>query len=256
METIYGCHSVEAVFLTRPHAIRRVILLAGKKSHLNEKYIKLARAAKINPEILRWKEFLRTTKLTEEEKHQGVCIFAEPRTIYAENDLEILREDRVILALDQISNPRNLGTIIRSAAFFGVGGVILLKDNSAEITPMVTRVASGGAELVKIFRVINLARSLDTLKKLGFWVYGLDERGEKTLAETNFDEKTVFVVGAEGQGLRLRTRKFCDALVRIPGGRPGIESLNAGVAAAVALAELFRKTKEPSGCSNPASNKM
>ena len=86
----------------------------------------------------------------------------------------------------------------------------------------------------------NLARSLETLKQLGFWVYGLDERGPATLAQTEFDPRAVLVVGAEGEGLRQRTREFCDALVRIPGGRPGLESLNAGVATAVALAEVYR----------------
>ena len=240
MEKIFGNHSVRAVFLTRTSAIRRVILLAGKKSSLNEEFIELARRANIQPEILPWAKFLRTTGLTKDEKHQGICIFAKPRTIYSEKDLEILRDGRVILALDQISNPQNLATMLRNAAFFGVDAVILLKNRSTDISPTVTRIAVGGAEFVKIFRVINLARSLDKLKKLGFWVYGLDERGEKTLAETDFDEKTVFVVGAEGEGLRLRTSKFCDALVRIPGGRPGLESLNAGVATAVALAEFFR----------------
>ena len=241
MEKIYGNHSVRAVFLRRSEAVRRVILLAGKKNYLNEEYIELARRVKIEPEILTWKNFLHATGLTKDEKHQGVCIFAEPRKIYSENDLIILRDSQAILALDQISNPQNLASVLRSAAFFGLDAIILLKNRSADITPIVTRIAVGGAEFVKIFKIINLARSLDTLKKYGFWVYGLDERGEKTLTETDFDEKTVFVVGAEGEGLRLRTSKFCDALVRIPGGRPGLESLNAGVATAVALAELFRQ---------------
>lgn len=242
MEKIFGNHSVRAVFLTRPQAVRRLILLEGKKSHLNDEYIELARQIKIQPEILPWAKFLRVTELTEEEKHQGVCIFAEQRTIYSEYELDILSDARAILALDQISNPQNLGTILRNAAFFHVDAVLLLKNRSSDISPTVTRVAVGGAEFVKIFKVTNLARSLDTLKKHGFWVYGLDERGEKTLAETNFDKKAVFVVGAEGEGLRLRTGQFCDVLVRIPGGRPGLESLNAGVATAVALAELFRNT--------------
>ena len=200
----------------------------------------MARSVKIEPEILVWKKFIHETGLTKDEKHQGVCIFAEPRKIYSENDLAILRDNRLILALDQISNPQNLATVLRSSAFFGVDAIILLKNRSADITPIVTRIAVGGAEFVKIFKVINLARSLDILKEYGFWIYGLDERGQKTLAETDFDEKTVFVVGAEGEGLRQRTTKFCDELVRIPGGRLGLESLNAGVATAVALAEFFR----------------
>ena len=100
--------------------------------------------------------------------------------------------------------------------------VLVLKNRSAEVTPLVARVAVGGAELVDTYRVTNLARSLDTLKQLGFWVYGLDERGPATLAQTDFDARTVLVVGAEGEGLRQRTRQFCDGLVRIPGGRPGL----------------------------------
>lgn len=240
MEKIYGKHSVKAVFLTRPGAIRRIILLAGRKSSLNEEYIELSRHSKIQPEILPREKFMRVTDLTEDDKHQGICIFTEPRTIYNEKELALLHNSQVILALDQVSNPQNLGTMLRNAAFFGADAVILLRNRSTDITPTVTRVAVGAAEFVKIYKVINLARSLNTLKKIGFWVYGLDERGQKTLAETDFDEKTVFVVGAEGEGLRLRTKKFCDELVRIPGGRHGIESLNAGVATAVALAEFFR----------------
>jgi 23S rRNA (guanosine2251-2'-O)-methyltransferase len=241
MEKIFGHHSVRAVFLTRPNAVRRIILLAGRKQHLNTEYLKLAQSANIKPEILPWKKFMHITGLKEEEeKHQGVCIFTVPRTIYTDNDLEILKESQVVLALDQISNPKNLATILRNAAFFGADAVIVMKHRSVDISPTVTRIAAGGAEYVKIFKVTNLARSLDALKEVGFWVYGLDERGEKTLAETDFAEKTVFVVGAEGQGLRLRTKKFCDVLVRIPGGRPGLESLNAGVVTAVALAEFFR----------------
>jgi len=231
---------VRAVFMARPQAVKRVILLDGKRPVLNEEFIALARHRHIQPEILPWEKFLQVTQLTEAENHQGVCIFAEPRTIYTESDLGMLNDARVALALDQVSNPQNLATMLRNAAFFGVDALILLKNRSTDITPTVTRVAVGGAEYVKIFRVINLARSLDSLKKIGFWVYGLDERGEKTLAETDFAGKTVFVVGAEGEGLRLRTGQFCDFLVRIPGGRPGLESLNAGVATALAFAEFFR----------------
>lgn len=243
LEKIFGRHSVRAVFLSRPHAIRRLVLLAGHESSLEE-FVEIARHAKIQPEVLPLGKFLYTGNFTEEEKHQkhqGIFIFAEPRTIYGEHDLDTLRDARVILALDQVSNPQNFATILRNAAFFGVDAVLLLKNRSVDISPTVVRVAVGGAEYVKIFKVINLARSLDILKDLGFWVYCLDERGDKTLDETDFAEKTVFVVGAEGEGLRLRTRKFCDVSVRIPGGRPGLGSLNVGVATAVAFAKIFRE---------------
>lgn len=240
LEKIFGNHSVRAVFLTRPQAVRRMILLDGKKSHLNNEYIELAKRVHLQPEILPWDKFLRASDLTPDDTHQGVCIFTTPREIYSENDLKMLSEARVVLALDQITNPQNLGIILRNAAFFGAEAILLMKNRAIDVSPTVTRVAVGGAEFVKIFKITNLARSLDKLKEIGFWVYGLDERGEKTLAETKFDVKTVFVVGAEGEGLRLRTGKFCDVLVRIPGGRVGLESLNAGVATAVALAEFFR----------------
>ena len=163
-----------------------------------------------------------------------------PRPLLTEADLNGLADAQVVLALDQISDPQNLGTILRSAAFFGVDATLILKNRAAEVSPLVARVAVGGAELVPTYRITNLARSLEILKSFGFWIYGLDERGDRTLAQTEFDAKTVLVVGAEGEGLRQRTKGECDALVRIPGGQPGLESLNAGVATAVALAEVFR----------------
>lgn len=241
METIYGKHSARAVFLNRPQDIRRVVLLSGKMEPPDE-FIALCQPLGIRPEVLAWDQFMRRCKLTENDNHQGVCLFTEDREIFSESDLEQLSDAKLVLALDQINNPQNLGTILRNAAFFHVDAVMILKNRAVEVTPTAVRVAVGGAEYVKVFRVTNLARALEKMKKQGFWVYGLDERGQNTLAQTKFAEKTVFVVGAEGEGLRERTAEFCDELVRIPGGRKGLESLNAGVATAVALAELTRTT--------------
>jgi 23S rRNA (guanosine2251-2'-O)-methyltransferase len=241
LERIFGKHSVRAVFLTRPRAIRRLIVAGDESYHAD--FIELAAQSGIRPEFLEWPEFLRMGNFTNDEKHQGIFILAEPRKIYAEKDFESIAEARVVLALDQISNPQNFATILRSAAFFGVEAVIVLRDRSVDVSSEVVRYAVGGAEFVKIFRVTNLSQGLDVLKNLGFAVIGLDERGEKTLAETAFPDKIVFVVGAEGEGLREKTKKYCDALVRIPGGRPGLESLNAGVATAVAVAEIFRDAR-------------
>jgi 23S rRNA (guanosine2251-2'-O)-methyltransferase len=238
MDKVFGKHSVKAVLLARPESVRR-LLMAGKEDYHRE-LIALARQAGIKPELLAWPEFRRTGGVTDDDKHQGIVALTAPRPLLTEGDLGALADARVILALDQISDPQNLGTILRSAAFFGVDAALVLKNRAAEVSPLVARVAVGGAELVPTYRITNLARSLEILKGMGFWVYGLDERGDASLAQTEFDPKSVLVVGAEGEGLRQRTRQFCDALVRIPGGRPGLESLNAGVATAVALAELFR----------------
>jgi 23S rRNA (guanosine2251-2'-O)-methyltransferase len=237
-ETVYGKHSVRAVLLARPQAVERM-LLGGKESY-HADLIGLAKQSGVTPELVQWPEFRRVTGLGDDDKHQGAALLVKPRPLLTEADLGRLAEGRVVLALDQISDPQNLGTILRSAAFFGVDGVLVLKNRSAEVSPLVARVAVGGAELVDTFRVTNLARSLERLQSMGYWVYGLDERGPATLAQTEFDARTVLVVGAEGEGLRKRTRETCDALVRIPGGRRGLESLNAGVATAVALAEVFR----------------
>ena len=239
MDSVYGKHSVRAVLLARPQDVRR-LLLAGRESY-HEETIRLARAAGIEPELLAWPEFRRLGGVTDEDKHQGVVALTRPRRLRTEADLDELAGASAVMALDQISDPQNLGTILRAAAFFGVDGVLVLKNRAAEVSPLVARIAVGGADLVATYRVTNLARSLQTLKAHGFWIYGLDERGERTLAQAQFDAKTVLVVGAEGEGLRRRTREECDALVSIPGGRPGLESLNAGVATAVALAEVMRE---------------
>ncbi len=215
--------------------------MAGKESYHRD-LIELARESGVRPELLPWPEFRQRGGVTDDDKHQGAVALLATRPLLTEGDLARLAgsDPAVVLALDQISDPQNLGTILRNAAFFGVDAVLVLKNRSAEVTPLVARIAVGGAELVDTFRVTNLARSLDTLKQLGFWIYGLDERGPATLAQTEFDARAVLVVGAEGEGLRQRTRQYCDALVRIPGGQQGLESLNAGVATAVALAEVFR----------------
>jgi len=238
VDKVFGKHSVRAVLLTRPESIVRLVI-AGKEPYHRD-LIALAREAGVKAEFLPWPEFRHVGGVTDDDKHQGIVAITTPRPQRTEADLDELADARVVLALDQISDPQNLGTILRSAAFFGVDALLVMKNRAAEVSPLVARVAVGGAELVPIFRVTNLARSLEILKGVGFWVYGLDERGDATLAQTEFDAKTVLVVGAEGEGLRHRTKELCDALVRIPGGQAGLESLNAGVATAVALAEVFR----------------
>jgi len=239
MEKVFGKHSVRALFLNRPKDIQRMVI-AGKEDYHRE-FIELAQKNGIAPEFVPWPEFRRLGEFTEDDKHQGIVVFAKPRHVYGDRDIDILEKGRCVLMLDQVTNPQNLATILRGAAFFGVDAVIFMRNRSADLTPTVVRYAVGGAEFVKIFRVTNVSRTLQDLKGLGYWAYGMDERGAKTLAEADFAEKTVLVIGAEGEGLRSKTRKYCDELVRIAGGREGVESLNAGVAATVAMAEFFRK---------------
>jgi 23S rRNA (guanosine2251-2'-O)-methyltransferase len=244
LDIIYGKHSVRAVFRMRPGAVRRVVMREGAARYLEE-FIELAGRAGIEPELLRTGDFLRLAGLDESDRHQGLFVMADPLPVHDEHDLDLLSERSVVLVLDQVSNPQNFGAIIRTAAFFGVEAVVWLKNRAVDVTPTVTHVAVGGTEFVKLFRVTNLARSLELLKERGFWIYGLDERGDGTVAETRFDPRSAVVIGAEGEGMRQRTRSMCDEVIRIPGAGLGIESLNAGVAAAIVMAEIAGRASMP-----------
>lgn len=238
LEKVFGKHSVRALFLRRPDAVRRLIL-AGKEDYHRD-FIDEAAKLGIRPEFVAWPQFLKIGEFTEDDRHQGICAFAEPREIFGERDLDRLKDARCVLMLDQISNPQNFATMIRTAAFFGADAIVFMRNRSADVSATVVRYAVGGAEFVDLYEVVNLSQAMETLKDLGFWAYGLDERGKATLAKTDLSGKCIFVVGAEGEGLRKKTVQYCDALVRIPGGRQGVESLNAAVAASMALYEFAR----------------
>jgi 23S rRNA (guanosine2251-2'-O)-methyltransferase len=238
VEKVFGEHSVEAVILRRPKSIRR-LLIAGRESYY-ETIIAECRQRGVPVEFMPWPDFLKIGQFTEAEKHQGILALVSPLHVYGDHDVEHLADASCVLALDQVSNPQNLAAILRSASFFHADAIILMRHRSADVTPEVQRLAVGGAEFVDVYRITNLADTIDELKELNFRVFGLDERGEKTLAQTQFSEKNVLVIGAEGEGLRHKTRDHCDELVRIPGGRRAVESLNAAVAATLGLYELYR----------------
>lgn len=238
LDRVFGKHSVEAILLKRPKAIRR-LLIAGRESYY-ETIISECKQQGVVPEVVPWPEFMQIGDFAEGEKHQGILALVTPIHVYSDHDLDRLKNASCVLALDQVSNPQNLAAILRSASFFHADAVILMRNRSAEVTPEVQRYAVGGAEFVDIYKVTNLADTIDELKQLDFRVLGLDERGERTLAQVPLTEKTAFVIGAEGEGLRQKTRAHCDELVRIPGGRKAVESLNASVATTIALYELYR----------------
>ena len=184
LEKVFGKHSVRAVFLARPEQIERMVI-SGKEAY-HQDAIDLAHHNGITPEFLPWKDFLRLGEFTEDDKHQGIMVFAKPKPIYGDRDIGLLKDSRCVLILDQVSNPQNFATILRGAAFFGVDAVVTMKNRSVKLSHTVTRYAVGGAEFTNIFSITNVARTLEQLQEFGFWVYGLDERGEKTLAQTEF----------------------------------------------------------------------
>ena len=178
--------------------------------------------------------------------HQGLALLAEPlpqaflEDVLAELPPLPSSEPAVVVVLDQVSDPHNVGAILRSAAAFGARAVVLPEHGTPPASAALAKAASGALEQVPLIRVTNLARALDQLKEAGFWSIGLEESAEKTLAELDLGGRVALVLGAEGEGLRRLTRERCDFLARLPTSGP-IASLNVSNAAAIALYEVARR---------------
>jgi 23S rRNA (guanosine2251-2'-O)-methyltransferase len=156
---------------------------------------------------------------------------------------EDLKNKSVILALDQITDPQNIGSIMRSCALFNCKGIILSKDNAPDLTPSLFKAASGAAEIVNFFKVTNLKRSISDLKKFGYWLYGFDSSDNKQNSGINFSKKSVLVFGSEGRGIRDLVKKECDEIIKIdmkPNKEFEIDSLNVSNATTIALYEFYK----------------
>ncbi|MBS0517492.1 MAG: 23S rRNA (guanosine(2251)-2'-O)-methyltransferase RlmB [Proteobacteria bacterium] len=173
--------------------------------------------------------------------HQGLAALVAPLEEPAIEDL-LARcgEDALVLALDQVTDPHNVGAILRSAAAFGVAGLVVTERNAPADTGVLAKSASGALEIVPMVRAVNLARTLDQLKEAGFWLYGLDERGDTSIGALDLRGRVCIVLGAEGEGLRRLTAEKCDRLVTIP-TQPVLAALNVSNAAAVAAYEWARR---------------
>ena len=176
--------------------------------------------------------------------HQGVVAFgAARRTFDLEDVLDDAGPDALVVVVDGVEDPHNLGAIIRSAHAAGAAAIVAPERRSASITDTVAKAAAGALEFLPIARVKNVNRALDELKAASFWVYGLDERGEQTCWETDFKGRVALVLGSEGKGLHRLTAEKCDGLLRIPmAGK--VASLNVSVAAGVALFEVVRQRSD------------
>ncbi|MDD5586230.1 MAG: 23S rRNA (guanosine(2251)-2'-O)-methyltransferase RlmB [Alphaproteobacteria bacterium] len=178
--------------------------------------------------------------------HQGVALETAPLPeplLHAV--LKAAQQPDLLIVLDQVTDPHNVGAILRSAAAFGAGAVILTERNAPSTTGVLAKTASGAVEHVPLVHVINLARALIELQEAGYWCVGLAEEATRNLSEIDLSAKTALVLGAEGEGLRRLTREHCDELARLPTGG-AIGSLNVSNAAAVALYEA-RKQKAKFG---------
>jgi 23S rRNA (guanosine2251-2'-O)-methyltransferase len=173
--------------------------------------------------------------------HQGFLAAVAPLPDAAVEDIiAAAGEQALVVALDQVTDPHNVGAILRSAEAFGACGVLVTERHAPEETGTLAKAASGALERIPLVRVVNLARGLDQLKQAGFWALGLDERGDRNLADAGIGGRLVLTLGAEGEGLRRLTAERCDLLVRLP-MKGAMPSINVSNAAAIALYELSRR---------------
>lgn len=226
---LWGAHAVRAALENPRRRIRRLLLTVAASSGLEA----TARDRGITAEIVENDRLARV--LPREAVHQGAALLATP---LPETDLEEAVGGapgrRRLIMLDQVSDPHNLGAILRSAAAFGAAGVIVQDRHSPAISGVLAKAASGALEIVPLIRVVNLARTLDELGELGFWRLAFADGAIQSLGALDLDRDLVLVFGAEGEGLRRLTRERCDLAVRLPTD-PKMPSLNVSNAAAVAL---------------------
>lgn len=238
---IFGLHAVYALLQKQPERILRLCVYPERNDKKMEALLLLARQKKISIEQMGRQQL---DRLTQEANHQGVIAFCTKAVVYSENDLKNLLGQTegppLVLVLDGIQDPHNLGACFRAADAAGVSAIIAPKDKSAGLTPVVSKVASGAAETMPFVQVTNLARALEGLKELGIWIYGAAGEAAQTLYQTDLKGPSAIVMGAEGSGLRRLTREHCDVLVKIP-MQGFVSSLNVSVAAGVFLFEAIRQ---------------
>ena len=228
-----GIHPVrEALRAGRP--LDKVLLVKGAAGPRLQEIIELCRAQSV-PIRFETREALdRTSKGV---PHQGVIAFGAAHRYVELSDVE---NARLLVVLDGIEDPHNLGAIVRTALAAGANGVVVSERRSAPLTETVDRAAAGALAHLPVARVTNISQALERLKEHGFWIYGLDERGTALYNEIDYAVPTVLVLGGEGKGLHQGVQKHCDMLIRIPMAGE-VSSLNVSVAAGVALFDWRRK---------------
>jgi 23S rRNA (guanosine2251-2'-O)-methyltransferase len=222
---LYGWHTVAAALANPQRQIRKLLLTENAARRLADENIE----SPVTPEIVR--PALIDQRLGPDAVHQGLLAEADP---LPSPDIDALPQQGIVLVLDQITDPHNVGAIMRSAAAFAVKGIVTTARHSPEATGVLAKAASGALELVPLVTVPNLARALTEMNDLGFMTVGLDSQGSENLGSVSLRQPLALVLGAEGKGLRQLTRETCSLVARLD--MPGeIKSLNVSNAAVLAL---------------------
>ena len=237
---VFGFHAVLARLRADPKSVVEIFLDEGRNDARGKDLVAAAERAGVRLMRVPTK---RLDGFYGGGRHQGVVTRIDLKDVASDlNALIDQIEKPLLLVLDRITDPHNLGACLRVANAAGAHAVIAPKDRAAGINPTVSKVASGAAEATPYLMVTNLARTLDEIKEKNIWVVGADERAGKTLYEADLPDSIAWVLGAEGEGMRRLTRESCDLLVRVP-MRGEVESLNVSVAAGVCLFESVRRRR-------------
>ena len=240
---VYGIHAVQALLENQPERVIELWVLQGRQDKKLDAIQKTASQFGLSIQSAHRKALDEKSK---GEQHQGVIAKVKEEKALSEHDLADILEQQsapFLLILDGVTDPHNLGACLRSADAAGVHAVIVPKDNSVGLTPVVSKVASGAAEVIPLIQVTNLARTMASLKERGVWLIGAAGEATSTLYQTNLKGSLALVMGAEGKGLRRLTREHCDSLVSLPMAGQ-VSSLNVSVAAGICLFEAVRQRSE------------
>jgi 23S rRNA (guanosine2251-2'-O)-methyltransferase len=249
MQYIYGIHAVDSLLRANPRSVQRLWVQEGREDRRVGALLDLAQ----NQGVPVARQPRKTLDEWVKGRHQGVVAEAldapvhgeqEQTNIWQESDLFRAIENKdgpsLLLVLDGVTDPHNLGACLRSAEAAGVDAVIVPKDKSADLTPVSRKVACGAAELVPFVRVTNISRTMEALKERGVWLFGTAGEAENNIYNSDLTGSVALIMGAEGGGLRRLTREGCDHLVKLPMAG-SVSSLNVSVATGVCLFEIVRQ---------------
>jgi 23S rRNA (guanosine2251-2'-O)-methyltransferase len=244
MEVLYGVHSVQEALRAGRRRFDHV--LVSSERH-DERLARLVSECKLAGVRVRQEGREQLTQVAGTTAHQGVVAYVRPQEALSIEDLYSAPPStqpaaRLLLALDGVEDPQNLGALLRVADGAGVDGVILTERRSAPLSPVAVKASAGASEHLRIARVVNLVRALEDLKQQNLWIIGLDERGKSDYDQFDLTGDCVLVLGREGAGLHDLVRHTCDHLLRIPMAG-GVSSLNVAAAGAVVLYEVARQRR-------------
>jgi 23S rRNA (guanosine2251-2'-O)-methyltransferase len=237
MHWMTGFHAVEeALAAERP--LDRIVVVRGRHSDRIEALVRLAKSRGVP---VRFEDRQQLDRLTNTREHQGVAALASAKGTAELEDLIAERNPRgLIVLLDGVEDPHNLGAIVRTALAAGAQGIVIPERRAAGLSDTVERASAGALAHLPVARVKNLVRAMEEMKETGYWLVGLDERAEKGYTDVDLKGPVGIVLGSEGEGLHELTRKRCDFLVSLPSIGP-VRSLNVSVAAGIVLFEVPRQ---------------